>query len=332
MLRNPTYKGMAAFGRTKVGPRLASTRLIDRRLREETGGQPKNNWSKYKTDKEDWIYIPVPAILDEALFDAVQEQLIENKKLSRVNQEKASYLLQGLIVCQRCQYGFYGRPSSGKKNSKCDHGYYRCTGTDSYRFGGNKICDNKPIRTDTLEASVWEEVKNLLKDPNRILDEYQRRISELGASPLDQTVNLLDQQEAKMKKMISRLIDSYAQEYIDKNEFEPRIKEAKQRLKSIEEQKRKVMDQKNLKNELTLLVTNLEHFSFSIKSNLEAVDWNTKRDIIRMLVKKVEINLDEINIVFRIKELPGMCEKHGGTGSAGEGHNQNCKHCLDSTY
>lgn len=47
------------------------------------------------------------------------------------------------------------------------------------RFGGNKMCNNKLIRTDTLDMAVWEEVKHLLKNPNRILEEYKRRLSEL---------------------------------------------------------------------------------------------------------------------------------------------------------
>ncbi|MDE5058058.1 hypothetical protein OZD61_04690, partial [Wolbachia endosymbiont of Drosophila bocki] len=33
-------------------------------------------------------------------------------------------------------------------------------------------------------------------------------------------------------------------------------------------------------------------------------DWLTKRDIIRTLVKRIEINFEDANIVFRVKELP----------------------------
>ncbi|MGL9759563.1 MAG: hypothetical protein ACR5LA_12925 [Wolbachia sp.] len=150
---------------------------------------------------------------------------------------------------------------------------WRGTGRDSHRFGGNKICDNKSIRSDVLETAVWEEVKHLLKNPNRILEEYKRRLSELKKSSLDQKSDLLEKQENKLKRGIARLIDSYAQEYINQEEFEPRIKAMKQSLKTIEEEKKKVLDQKELEQEVTLVVANLEDFSSNITSNLDNADW-----------------------------------------------------------
>lgn len=115
---------------------------------------------------------------------------------------------------------------------------------------------------------------------------------------------MLEAQEDKLKRGIARLIDSYVQEYIGQEEFEPRIKAMKQNLKMVEEQKKKTFEQKKLTQEFTLVVTNLEGFSSSINSSLDNAYWLTKRDIIRMLVKRIEINFEDVNIVFRVKELP----------------------------
>ncbi|WP_265034479.1 MULTISPECIES: hypothetical protein [unclassified Wolbachia] len=115
---------------------------------------------------------------------------------------------------------------------------------------------------------------------------------------------MLEAQEDKLKRGIARLIDNYAQEYINQEEFEPRIRAMKQNLKMVEEQKKKIFDQKKLTEEFTLIVTNLEGFSSSINSSLDNADWLTKRDIIRTLVKRIEINFENVNIVFRVKELP----------------------------
>jgi site-specific DNA recombinase len=320
MLKNPAYKGQAAFGKTKVGKVLP--RIKPQKRSHE---QPKYNYSIYSVEKENWIYIQVPAIIEEALFDIVQEQLAENRKVARVRQRGALHLLQGMIECQRCHYAFYGKPVRNKRGEKIDsYAYYRCIGTDAYRFGGNKICDNKQIRTDTLEIAVWEEVKFLLKNPKRISDEYQRRISELEESPLDKTSRAIETQENKLQRGISRLIDSYAQEDIEKEEFEPRIKAMKKHLKIIQEQKKAITDQKKLKNELTLIITNLEHFSSSIESKLEELDWFVKRDIIRTLIKRVEINLEDVNVVFRVQELPSPA---GRT----ENGQESLQHCCGST-
>ncbi len=72
----------------------------------------------------------------------------------------------------------------------------------------------------------------------------------------------------------------------------------------IGEQKKKIFDQKRLEQDLTLVVTTLEEFSSSVNSSLDNADWLTRRDIIRTLVKRIEINHEDVHIVFRVKELP----------------------------
>ncbi len=52
--------------------------------------------------------------------------------------------------------------------------------------------------------------------------------------------------EVQLNCGIARLIDSYTQGYINEEEFKPRIKAMKQTLQTIEEQKKKIFDQKDL--------------------------------------------------------------------------------------
>ena len=96
MLKNPAYKGTAAFGKTRVGDRRPA-------LRPQRGAieQPRRAYSTYQVSSEDWIYIPVPGIIGEDLFEAVQEQLAENRKRSRERARGARHLLQGLLVGRR---------------------------------------------------------------------------------------------------------------------------------------------------------------------------------------------------------------------------------------
>ena len=91
ILKNPAYKGQAAFGK-----RIAGAKVSYIRPRKDSSERPKNNSSRYPEDKENWIYIPVPAIVGEQLFDVVQEQIEENKKRARVRKQGETYLLQGL--------------------------------------------------------------------------------------------------------------------------------------------------------------------------------------------------------------------------------------------
>jgi site-specific DNA recombinase len=168
MLRNPAYTGQAVFGKTRVGERRA-------RLRPQRGAsaQPRWAYSTYEVPPEAWTYIPVQPIVGESLFGTVQERLAENRKRSRERARGARHLLQGLLVCARRGYPYYGKPISrvAAKGKKRSYVYYRCTGTDAYRFGGQRICSNRQLRSDLLEQEVWRDVCSLLSDPSRIEEE-----------------------------------------------------------------------------------------------------------------------------------------------------------------
>ncbi len=173
ILKNPAYKGTAAFGKTRCGA------LKPQRLRTQRGrpDQPRRPVSRVDTSSEEQIFIDVPALVSEELFGAVQSQLGENRQRRRDRPGGGHYLLQGLVVCKRCGYGCYGKPvSRASAKGRVHYAYYRCTGSDAYRFGGQRLCWNKQIRTDILDASVWEDVSRLLSEPERVRAEYERRL------------------------------------------------------------------------------------------------------------------------------------------------------------
>jgi len=170
MLKNPAYKGEAAFGKTAIEP-------LRPRLRAQRGRplQPKRPYSYHDVPAEQWMSIAVPALVDADLFESVAEQLQENRAHARVGQRGTRYLLQGLITCACCGYAYYGKQisPSARKHHERSYAYYRCIGTDAYRFGGVRICSNKQLRTDLVDEAVWEEVCRLLQHPERL----QPRIS-----------------------------------------------------------------------------------------------------------------------------------------------------------
>ena len=105
-------------------------------------------------------------------------QLEENRRRKRERERGQCWLLQGLTVCQRCGYAYYGKtaPRSRKYDPTNTLRYYRCTGADGYRFSGKAVCNNGPVRSDQLEQVVWDQVRALLEEPRRVADEYRRRI------------------------------------------------------------------------------------------------------------------------------------------------------------
>ena len=173
ILKNPAYQGTAAFGKTRLEP--LRPRLRAQRNRPV---QPRRAVSVSDVPPEDWLPIPVPALVEPEVFAAIEAQLQENKRHARQSRRGALYLLQGLLQCQHCGYAFYGKrlSPSARKGKPRAYAYYRCLGTDAYRFGGERICPNTQVRTDLLDLAVWQEVCSLLAHPERLAEEYRRRL------------------------------------------------------------------------------------------------------------------------------------------------------------
>jgi site-specific DNA recombinase len=101
MLRNPAYKGTACFGKTQIVPR----RKVTRRLRQR-GGFSKRCSANQERGREEWIEIPVPALVTEETFALAQERLQKNKQLS-IRHTQEPTLLQGMLVCRQCGYAYW---------------------------------------------------------------------------------------------------------------------------------------------------------------------------------------------------------------------------------
>ncbi len=74
------------------------------RLRAPRGRplQPRRARSTYDVPREQWLSIAVPPLIEAALFEAVQEQLEENRRRARTGPRGAKYLRQeGLAVVRR---------------------------------------------------------------------------------------------------------------------------------------------------------------------------------------------------------------------------------------
>ncbi len=160
----------------------------------------------------------------------VQEQLRENQRQSRLRPHGMKYLLQGLIVCKACGYAYSGVNQKSRTGTG-GYTYYRCSGADRYRFGGQKVCSNPAIRANLLEPAVWQEVSTVLEQPDRVSEEYGRRLKALDRQP---ELGAIQTQIRRLDQGRLRLIEIYTEGLIDKKEFEPQIARIKKRIAELE--------------------------------------------------------------------------------------------------
>ncbi|UJB72700.1 recombinase family protein (plasmid) [Acaryochloris sp. 'Moss Beach'] len=293
MLKNPHYKGCASFGKWRNGQKIDRPRAI-----RNASSHPKAH-SVYRTPPEDWIVVPVTPIIDEALFEAAQEKLEENRTRFRQRKKGPSHLLQGLVVCGLCGYAYI---HSNKSSNHRWYQYYQCS--PSQKVDGRPWCPNPAIKAQELEEAVWVEVCRLLQNPTHLQQEYQRRLHAADESPAAQTRQHLKSQMRKLHKGIERIIDAYAEGLINKKELEPRLKSMRDRLKVLEVQSQQLKNEEVFDSELKLVIGRLEEFSARVKERLDTLAFLEKREVIRSLVKRVEIFQDRVKVVFKVGNSP----------------------------
>ena len=171
---------------------------------------------------EEWIEIQVPALVDEALWQAAQEQLDMNRRLAKRNSKRA-YLLRSLLVCDTCGHTLQGRVQNG-------HIYYFCVFGGSRRSPGmdRHTCS---VRGDVAEPLVWQSLEELLRDPQRIQAAWQAMQPEQQIVPAQ--FRHWQQRQTTLQKQRQRLLDAYQAGVISLDELVERPKPSRGRTARI---------------------------------------------------------------------------------------------------
>src|SRR5579863_5034108 len=293
ILQNPAYQGRAAFGKTRMILRIKNGRL---RPRRGLLSAARTDHVACDTDQAEWVFIPVPALVKPSLYQAAQQQLHQNWSRARPGRSRPGYLLQGLTRCALCGYAYYGKTTHQRGAGRFfkDFRYYRCSGTDGYRFGGERICANPQVRGDLLESAVWREICKLLTDPRSLQQEDQRDAD--AASP---EIERYRAQLLKLQHGLGRLIDGYAEGMIEKDQFTSRMKQTKARIAEIEGRLSATSDNIDRQQQLQLLSSRLAELSVHLGPHIENADWSSRREVIRAIVQRIEINPTTVTIVPR---------------------------------
>jgi site-specific DNA recombinase len=319
MLQNPAYMGQAAYGKTEAVERGKLLRPI--RSRNAVPRRPKSTYRD--KPRSEWLFIPVPAIITKEMFDAAQEQLQRNIKLAKRNNRGERYLLQGLTVCAKCRYAYYGKMlSRSSPKGKNRYAYYRCTGTDGYRFDGGPLCTNQQVRADQLDEYVWESVQQLLQDPAQVLEEWTRRGAEDGTvadlrAQRGDAQRLLTAQEQTLR----RLGDAYEAGALDLDDLTVRSERVRAQIAQARQEVERVDKALVQTSELKEIVGRVTDFAERVRSGLEKMDWNQRRQLIRTLVARVEIDEEGATVVYRVPASgngpsePPSLDGPGGAGS-----------------
>ena len=288
MLRNPAYRGMACFGKTRVATRQRVTRAL--RLR---GGVASRDSASHERPREEWIEIPVPALIDEPTFARAQELLHENKVRSR-RRTIAPSLVQGLVSCRRCGYAL--SRTSTRSSARLIH-YYRCIGSDSWRHLGGPRCDSRPVRQDLLDQIVWTEVIRLLEDPALIQHELDRRLAAArAADPTKQREQTVKRDLVRVGKSIERVLTAYQEDLLSLEQLRERMPSLRQREQALRGELQSIADQTRERTTYLRLAETLSAFLARLRVAADTLDIIERQRLVRLLIKEVLVGDDTIVI------------------------------------
>lgn len=289
VLRNSAYRGVACFGKTHIAARTRITRKL--RLR---GGMSKRNSAGHERPRDEWIEIPVPALVTEESFARAQELLQENKIRSRRRTITPS-IVQGLVSCKKCGYAF-SRTSTITSARKLH--YYKCIGSDRWRKLGGPVCDNgRFVRQELLDQIVWAEVIRLLEDPALIQHELDRRLAAARtADPTKRREQSLRREVTRVGKSIERLLNAYQEELVSLEQLRERMPPLRQREQALHAELQALADQVNDRAMFLRLAETLTAFLARLRSAADTLDVIERQRIVRLIVKDVLIGDDTITI------------------------------------
>jgi site-specific DNA recombinase len=328
MLRNPAYAGRAAFAKTvRTEQRARLTRPA--RLQ---GRRTSRNPLILNRPREQWLQIPVPAIVSEEVFQLAARRLADNQRFAARN-TKVPSLLQGLAACEGCGYAYY---RTSTRTSARTLYYYRCLGSDDYRYPGGRVCANLPVRADYLDQVVWEHVTRLLADPALIRAELDRRLAELqAANPQTQAKARLEREQARTATAISRLLEAYQEQLLSLDELRSRMPALRAKQHTVRAQL-DALDAQLVDQQTTLkLAENLQSFVGRLRDTADTASVPERQRVLRLLVKEILIGPDRVVVRHRIpvtspEPAPGyLLRGRSRLARAGEPVHALCVRCLD---
>ncbi len=171
--------------------------------------------------REEWVGVPVPAIVTRELWERVQWVANKNINFSKRNAHY-DYLVRNIIYCYHCEYAMTGV----KKMSRgVEYHYYICPSRSEKR-----PCISRHIRAEKMDAEVWEYITMLArkKQLNKLL------AASVTDQPDDSVAKYLDELRATQKEIL-RMI---RQKTISMAVAEDQLKELARDIKAAEEKLR----------------------------------------------------------------------------------------------
>jgi site-specific DNA recombinase len=286
LLRNEAYIGTVYYNRyerTEGATRGRKTRPRER-------------------PREEWIAIPVPAIIDRDTFDRVSQISHENWRLSSRGAAPDAWLLRGLVQCGNCHVSCNCATGYTRKSGTV-YRYYECRNHDLLRAGSPEhLCPERNIRANELDQYVFEQVRQALLDPQQLLAAERALLAgapdanELVAAQLKRLDSAIDAKERER----ARLLDAYQAGLMELGELTRRTAALTARRGELVREKDTLTERGAELATQNRLRRRLAGFTERIAASLDGLDFEGRQRLLRLVVEKVRVTGWRVEIHLKI--------------------------------
>ena len=296
IFRSPVYAGMAYSDRNRSVP------SVSRKSALQPVGPGK---SRRPAPREDWIGIPVPAIVSQEIYDAAQQRLDENKHMSRRNNHRHNYLLRGLVSCGKCRLACSGR------TVRPGYSYYTCRGrSDPLRIARGERCTARYASSEALDSLVWEDLCEIISTPGLITHALERAQSgEWLPQALQSRKETLAKSLKQLERQQERLLEVYLGEVIEREEFQRKRRELVDTQNALHRQLRQLESQAQKQLDVAELASGIGDFCERIQQTLPTLTFEQRRELVTLLVDRVVVDDEKVEIRYVIPTSPAGEEK-----------------------
>ena len=277
-----------------------------------SGLPPETNACRQLKPQEEWIGIPVPALIDQATYDRAQQQLARNAALSFRHHTKYTYLLRCLLTCKHCGLAMFGVAYQATETLP-ERRYYKCHGTDCIMTARAQACPRRRIKAAELEEAVWGHVRQLLEQPEQLLAQFERFSAEAIEGDVHEQAEAhhLTQRLERVSREERRLLDAYQAGVIELAELADRRQHLAARRRALLEQQEQQAQLRQERWHAQAVLADLTAFCKQVRARLDSVTFEEKQAILPLLIERIIVG-DETLEIRQVIPLAGAAASGSG--------------------
>jgi site-specific DNA recombinase len=289
VLTSPAYAGQATWGRREdVEPKRV----------KKPGAHRRKSKSSFRTrPREQWLTVPIPPLVDEAMQQRVRTLLAKHKVVSPRNVQH-EYLLRTLVVCGECGWRMECLRHA-PPHTKHEYFYYACRRNDPTT--SEQKCTARRVRREELDGVVWDAIVSWIQSPEMLRHEIEAwRSSQEGDAQRTQDLARLESAERRLQGQVERLVDAYQAGGITVDELKARRARLEAEKEAAHARRQELLAQEKDRARLGRLGEDLAAFAATLRTGLDKLDFLGRQRLVRLLLERVVVTGDHVAIEHAI--------------------------------